>query len=121
MKNRIFLDEMKENFLSILHQKSTKSVEIDDMAIDYRHSLEYKLGKQLSLLEDKVNLLSEAKKNADEIAMKAILFEIRIHAMSLSSFFDAIAEDATLLIKTDGWPDIPENYQLPEHYNYSIK
>lgn len=117
MKNFIFLDEMKENLLSILHQRSTKSVDIGDMAIDYQQSLEDKLVKQLSLLEAKAEFFAEAKKNDDEIAMKAFLFEIRIHAMSLSSFFDAITEDTTLLLRTGEWPEIPENYQPPERYS----
>lgn len=53
---------MKENLLSILHQRSTKKVDIDDMAIDYQQSLEEKLVKQLSLLETKAEFFAEAKK-----------------------------------------------------------
>lgn len=49
--------------------------------------------------------------------MNAFLFEIRIHAMSLSRFFDAITEGATLLLRTGEWPEIPENYQPPERYS----
>lgn len=113
-----FLDEIKKNFPLILSQKLTGPVDIDDMAVDYNASLESQLIKQLTLLQSKTSLFSEACRCNDEVTMKAFLLEIRTHAMSLSSFFDAIAEDATLLIRIDGWPDIPENYQVPEHYNY---
>lgn len=116
-----FLDEIKEKFPLILSRKLINSVDIDDMAIDYNASLEDELNKQLMLLKDKTNLFSEACECGDEIAVKSFLLEMRTHAMSLSGFFDAIAEDATLLIKADGWPDIPEDYQLPDHYNYPNK
>lgn len=36
--------------------------------------------------------------------------------MTLSSFFEAIAEDSEVLLKMNSWPEIPEGYQLPAHY-----
>lgn len=91
------------------------------MAIDYQDSIVVRFDRQLSLLKENTELLTQAKKENDELAMEVALLRIRTHAMSLFGFFDAIAEDATLLTKMDGWPDIPENYQVPEHYNYPNK
>lgn len=116
-----YLDEIKEIFPLILKQKKIQKVDIDDMAIDYRDSIGDRLDRYLSLLKINTVLLSQAKIENDELAMEVALLRIRTNAMSLSGFFDAIAEDATLLIKADDWPDIPENYQLPEHYNDTIK
>lgn len=113
-----FLDEIKNAFPLLLSQKLTRPVDTDDMSVNYNTSLENQLIKQLTFLQSKTNLFSESCRCNDEVTMKACLLEIRTHAMSLSGFFDAIAEDATLLIRADGWPDIPENYQVPEHYNY---
>lgn len=113
-----FLDEIKELFPLILKQKTTQPIVTDDMAIDYQDSIVDSFGRQLFLLKENTELLAQAKKGNDELAMEVALLRIRTHAMSLSGFFDAIAEDATLLIRTDGWPGIPENYQVPEHYNY---
>ena len=116
-----YLDEIKEIFPLIFKNKKIQQVDLDDMAIDYQDSIGDRLDRYLSLLKSNTELLSRAKIENDELAMEVALLRIRTHAMSLSSFFDAIAEDATLLIKADGWPDIPENYQLPEYYNDSIK
>ncbi|MGV3347103.1 hypothetical protein ACGVWS_15760 [Enterobacteriaceae bacterium LUAb1] len=116
-----FLDEIEKNFPLILNGKSTSPADIDEMAVDYSVPLENQLIRQLSLLESKTNLFLEAYKCNDEVTMKAALLEMRTHSMSLSGFFDAIAEDATLLIKTNGWPDIPENYRVPEHYKFLHK
>lgn len=114
-----FLNEIKDLFPLILKQKSAQLVDTDDMAINYKGSIIDRLDRQLFLLKENTELLSQARKENDELAMQAALLRIRSHSMSLSSFFDAIAEDATLLIKADGWPDIPENYQVPRHYNFS--
>ncbi|KER04456.1 hypothetical protein LGZ99_13680 [Photorhabdus temperata] len=121
MTNYSFLDEMKENFLGILNQKSAHSVDIDDLSVDYNVLLESKLVRHLELLQSKAALLAQAKIHNDELAIRAAILEIRIHAMSLSSFFDAIAEDTEVLLRTGKWSEIPEDYKIPDHYNYPSK
>jgi len=118
MINYEFLNEIKGLFPLILKRKASQSIDTDDMAIDYQDSIVDRLDRQLFLLKENTELLAQAKKENDELVMEVALLRIRTHSMSLSGFFDAIAEDVTLLIKADGWPDIPENYQVPEHYNY---
>ncbi|MQL49185.1 hypothetical protein GEA64_14985 [Photorhabdus khanii] len=117
MTNYSFLDEMKENFLGILNQKSAYSVDIDDLSVDYNVLLESKLVRHLELLQSKTVLLAQAKIHNDELAIRAAILEIRIHAMSLSSFFDAITEDVEVLLRTGKWSEIPEDYHIPECYN----
>lgn len=116
-----FLDEIKELFPLILKQKATQPIVTDDMAIDYQDSIVDRLGRQLFLLKENTELLAQAQKGNDELTAEVALLRIRTHAMNLSGFFDAIAEDATLLIKTNSWPDIPDNYQVPEHYKFPHK
>jgi hypothetical protein len=111
-----FLDEMKGNFLEILNRKSPLPIDIDDLAINYSESLESSLARYLTLLRSKTELLAQAQKNDDELAMQSALLRLRTHAMSLSSFFEAIVEDTETVLRTGEWAEIPENYNIPEHY-----
>ncbi|MCE0829019.1 hypothetical protein LVQ78_23845 [Buttiauxella sp. A2-C2_NF] len=117
MTTNSFLDEMKKNFLYILSQKSSTSVDIDDLSINYNDLLDCSLTKYLTLLQSKAELLALAKKNNDEIAMQSALLKLRAHAMSLSSFFDAIGEDVEKILRTGKWAEIPKDYKVPAHYN----
>ncbi|CQJ62516.1 hypothetical protein [Yersinia rohdei] len=111
-----YLDEMKGNFLEILNKKSALPVDTDDLAINYNVSLESSLIKYLALLQSKTELLSQAKRSGDEIAIQSALLRLRSHAMSLSSFFDHIVEDIEVILRTGEWLDIPEDYVIPEPY-----
>ncbi|TCV91000.1 hypothetical protein [Biostraticola tofi] len=117
MKTCLFLDEMKDIFLDILCQKSDLPVNTDDLADNYNRSLEMLLIKQLTLLQSKTALLAKAKNNDDELTMRAAILEMRTHAMSLSSFFDNIAEDTEVILETGTWQEFTEDYKIPEHYN----
>ncbi|PHM55900.1 MULTISPECIES: hypothetical protein [Xenorhabdus] len=112
-----FLDDMKENFISLFDEKSTEPVDYDNLFIDYKESLEQNFERYLQLFKSQVVILSQARKKGDELAMQSALLILRTHAMSLTSFFDAIVEDAESLLRTGEWSKIPEGYKLPECYN----
>ncbi|TCV91092.1 hypothetical protein [Biostraticola tofi] len=119
MNNFLFFDEMKDIFLDLLSHKSDLPIDIDDLSINYNRSLEELLIKQLTLLHLKTKLLALAKNNDDELAMQSALLRLRTHAMSLSSFFDNIVEDTEVILRTGTWPEFPEDYKIPNHYNES--
>ncbi|MBW8130273.1 MULTISPECIES: hypothetical protein [Pseudomonas] len=70
------------------------------------------------MLESDENLLSQAYESDDELAIQAALIFIRSRAMGLSSFFDAIVEDAEKTLLTGSWPKISDDYSFPKKYNY---
>lgn len=118
MKQDALLDDMKQNFISLFNEKSTESVDYDDLCIDYKDLLDIRLEKYLGLLKSQIVILSQARKKSDELAIQSALLILRTHAMSLTSFFDAITEDAESLLRIGEWPDIPEDYKIPECYQY---
>ncbi|WP_225084879.1 hypothetical protein [Pectobacterium colocasium] len=121
MINDLFFEIMKNNFISVLKKKSTSAIEMDDLSIDYNGQLNEQFLKQLTLLKVHTDLLNKASAENDELAMQSALLKLRSHAMTLSSFFESIAEDSEMLLKIDSWPAIPEGYQLPDHYDLSVK
>ena len=109
----LFLNNIGNNFISILEKKNP-SVDKDNLSINYRRTLKELFDKHLELLHKQEKLLSLAKSEGDEILMQSALLRLRSHAMSLSSFFDAIADDAEFIIRLEGWPEIPEGYKQPD-------
>lgn len=78
-----FLDEMKSDFLEIIGKKSSIAVDVDDLSIDYRASLENLLLKYMALCQSRAALLSGAKSVNDELAMQSVLLRLRSYAMGL--------------------------------------
>jgi len=64
-------------------------------------------------LDGTVNSVKTAK-----AAVQAALVYLRVYSMRLSVFFENIKDDTDLLLKNIDWSDIPDNYQVPEHYNF---
>ncbi|CAI1023370.1 Uncharacterised protein [Serratia liquefaciens] len=121
MIKEINFDELKDIYLHLSKVMSKKPIDQGDLLIDYNDKQDASFVRGLELLRDAKELLKQAKLNDDKIAMQAALVYIRVYAMGLSSFFDAFKEDADALLRSSEWPDIPEDYQVPEHYNYPHK
>lgn len=107
--NTLFLNNMKDDFINILEERFESSVDKKNLSIDYEADLDEQMAKYIRLLREQERLLSLAKSNGNELEMLAALLRLRTHAMSLSSFFDAIVEDAEVILRLDTWPAIPEN------------
>lgn len=121
MTKEISFDELKDIYLHLSKVMSEEPIDQGDLLIDYNDQQDASFIRGLELLKNAKELLKQAKLNDDKIAMQAALVYIRVYAMGLSSFFDAFKEDADTLLRSSKWPDIPENYKIPEHYNYPNK
>ncbi|WP_213993643.1 hypothetical protein [Sodalis sp. dw_96] len=119
MKKDIILNNLKINYIQILNEFYLNGDK--DLSIDTNLDLDRELEKQISCLQDAVVLLGKTRDAEDEIATQAALVFIRVYAMRLSNFFEDIKDDADLLNSIPGWPEIPENYKIPEHYNFPHK
>lgn len=83
--------------------------------------LEDTFKSNMSILEDSVKFLSQAREANDDITTQVALVRISIRAMRISNFFLDFNDDADMLLRATDWPDIPENYKVPEHYHYPHK
>ncbi|RPH22321.1 hypothetical protein EHN07_16945 [Buttiauxella warmboldiae] len=95
----------------------------DEWSIDYHLDLDKELRDELAKLQIELDLLTNALKEKDLVTAKYALVMARLFSLNLSNFFLNIFED----IEKVGWseeiklPAIPEDYQIPEHYNYPKK
>lgn len=105
------LDDLRGLFVLISKAK-LGGFDGEKLSVDYSRDLNEAFNKYAGLLCKAIEMLESGKE--DDLVAQSALMVIRTHAMSLSSFFDAIAEDAEFFLRSGGWGGIPENYVLPE-------
>ncbi len=105
----------------IFSKENKQKIKSENLRMDVSDDIDNILNIYLDLIRQKFNILPLAKEQNDEFAMRSALLEICAHAMSLSSFFDAIRDDTEQLALLENWPDFPEDYKLPDHYKYPLK
>ena len=121
MIKEINFDELKDIYLQLSKVMTKETIDEGDLLIDYKAQQCASFYRGLELLGNAKKFLEQAKLNDDKAAIQAALVYIRVYSMNLSSFFDSFKEDADTLLKASDWPDIPEGYKIPAHYNYPIK
>ena len=117
----INFDELKGSYLKLFKVIPNQPIKEDNLLIDYSAQQCASFHRGLELLGNAKAFLEEAILNDDKVAMQVALVYIRVHSMNLSSFFDAFKEDADVLLNSPGWPDIPEDYEIPSYYSYPVK
>ena len=121
MSNDISFNDLKNAFLSLSEVIAKSPIDLGDLLIDYTDDLDALYERNFQCFKDAKDLLNKAKANDDKVATQAALVYIRVYAMGLSSFFETFKDDADSFLKESIWPDIPEDYQVPEHYNFQHK
>lgn len=95
----------------------------DDWSVDYKLDLDKELSNELNNLHIELDLLTNALYEKDLVTVKCALVMARLYSLNLSNLFLNIFED----IEKIGWseefklPNVPDDYQIPEHYNYPKK
>ncbi|WP_241645608.1 hypothetical protein [Rosenbergiella metrosideri] len=113
-KSQIF-NEIKDIYLRVMPAAISGS---EDLMVDYDIDLDKLFLSDTEKLFAATEFLDKAKKSDDKAAVQAALVYIRVYSMRLSVFFENIKDDTDLLLKNIDWSDIPEDYQVPEHYNF---
>ncbi|MQL49183.1 hypothetical protein GEA64_14975 [Photorhabdus khanii] len=121
MIKEIFFNELKVRYLQLSEQIAKSPINQDDLLIDYKDNLNDLFIRDLRLLKDAKDLLKKAQLVDDKVTIQAALVYIRVYSMRLSGFFEDFKDDADMFLKSSEWPDIPEDYQVPTHYNYPHK
>ncbi|MBF7995934.1 hypothetical protein [Rahnella laticis] len=65
-----------------------------------------------------VELLDRTICENDPLAIQCALTRVRIASLNLSNLYQDIIDDVVLINKQDSWPAIPDDYKMPEIYNY---
>ncbi|CRY56856.1 MULTISPECIES: DUF6853 family protein [Yersinia] len=97
------------------------NVQEDELSIDYSLDLDEELHSELEKLTQISLVLRKALDEKDMVTVQATLVMSRIYSMNLRNFFNDIYDDIEIIGWTDryNWPEIPEGYRIPEHYNNS--
>lgn len=104
------INEVRKLFAEIVQEKLPE-VELEALKVSYHEDLSLLLAKGMEQLAKNIRRL--ASSGGDALATQSALIHLRAHAMSLSGFFDNIAEDAEYLLLEPEWPDIPEDHIAP--------
>ncbi|WP_420993163.1 hypothetical protein ACKI2N_023550 [Cupriavidus sp. 30B13] len=91
--------------------------------INWKRNLDDWFEMKMQRICDAIELYEAATKQGDLLAARAGLQDVRLATHDLMNFFDDIREDL-IKISSDsrfGWPDFPDDYKIPEVYNYSKK
>ncbi len=115
IKDTLF-GEMASNYNAIINE--LVSFKKEDLSLDYQVDFDEKFHNNMIRLQNAIKLLKKARIAKDEMAVRAALVYIKIFTMGLADFFDYMKDDTLLLSKALRSSDMPDNYQVPEHYNF---
>ncbi|OLU13289.1 hypothetical protein BVH01_23390 [Pseudomonas sp. PA1(2017)] len=96
------LEDLKRLFKEIAKAKMG-NFDCRELSIDYECDLNEAFNRYAGLLCQSIKMLDAG--GADDSVIQLALMTLRTHAMSLSSFFDAIADDAEFLITAENGTD----------------
>ncbi|WP_241597598.1 hypothetical protein [Rosenbergiella epipactidis] len=117
MKKATFFNDIKDSYVQMMASLPF-DVE-DELLIDEKSDIDGVFHHYLHKLNASIMLLKNAKSADDELTVQSALVYIRVYSMRLSGFFEDIKDDTDILLKKSVWfDDVPEDYQIPEHYNY---
>ncbi len=99
------LEELKKAFLSILDTRKKEVKDFNNLRINYIDNLDLILQEKQDAMSKMIEILKRGKIYKNESIMLNALIRIRLDAKDLSGFYEAIANDAEVLMALDGWPE----------------
>ncbi|XBS68900.1 hypothetical protein ABK905_20415 [Acerihabitans sp. KWT182] len=115
IENKVF-GEMVIDYKAIVDELA--SINIEELYLDYKVDFDEKFQNNMIRLQNAIILLKKARIAKDDLAVRAALTCINIFTMEIANFFDYLKEDTLRLSNALYTCDMPENYQVPEHYNF---
>ncbi|CAM7957863.1 MULTISPECIES: hypothetical protein [Enterobacteriaceae] len=115
------LDKFKDAYLELLKHEAGDELDEDDLYLAEDYSIVESFQKDIKNLNLTIELFFTAKENKDELTMQAALLRISTFLSGISGIFEQTREDIDRYVKIPHIADFPENYKIPEHYNYPIK
>jgi hypothetical protein len=123
MNVEIDFEKLKQTIL-LAAQKQGLSEEyvIKNWHINYKINQNEEFIGILSNFQKEIKLLNQAITNNDLLTSIRAIVRAKVYSQLLADFFEKINDDIFQLgwgdeLK-DKWPDIPEGYKVPAHYDY---
>ena len=90
--------------------------------IDYKINQNEEFKEIVSSLYENIKLINQAIEHKDMLTAIVAIVRSKVYSHTLMNFFENINDDIVQLgwgeeLK-DKWPAIPEDYKVPEHYDY---
>lgn len=105
------LNKLKYSLLNVVvDQKIQSNINIESEVVE---NYEDYVADFLNATE----LLEKTIKAKDKIAIRCALTRVRMASLNMSNLYQDIVDDVIMINQQDTWPEIPEGYKLPEHYN----
>ncbi len=114
-ENTVF-GEMVLDYKAIVDELASFTME--ELFLDYKVDFDEKFQNNMIRLQNAIILLKKARIAKDDLAVRAALMYIKIFTMALANFFDYMKDDTLRLSNALYTCDMPDNYQVPEHYNF---
>lgn len=99
------LEELKKAFISTLGMREKVVKDFNDLRINYKDNLDLLLQEKHDALRKMIEILKRGKIYKNESIILNSLIRIRLAAKDLSGFYEAIANDAEVLMALEGWPE----------------
>ncbi|TDB60357.1 hypothetical protein [Photorhabdus khanii] len=87
---------------------------------NYKNDWDMRFAEDVALLNREISLLKQALEKDDKVTQIAALVVARGIALGIMNQFENLFEDIEKMAWSDDfkWPKIPEDYKIPDHYNY---
>ncbi len=123
MKIDIEFEKLKNTFL-LTAEKCGLSVDSlqENWSINYKIDLDNKFNLNLQKLNEEIKLLNQAIIKGDKLTAINAIVMAKVYSHNLMNFFENINDDIVQVgwgdeLK-DKWPAIPEDYKVPDCYDY---
>jgi len=115
------LDNFSEEYLVLIKKLAKDNFQDEDFYLAEDYSLVDSIKKDIKNINISIELFLNAKNNNDELAMRAALLRIRSFMMGVYGVFYQTVEDIDRFFELSKEITFPEEYKIPEHYNYPLK
>ncbi|WP_380181039.1 hypothetical protein [Kalamiella sp. sgz302252] len=115
------LDKFKNAYLELLDKKMELDINKEELYLEVDYSIVDSIQHDINNLNLTINLFLDAKRNNDELAIQAALLRMSTFLSSVSGVLEQTRGDIDRFVFAPDVAEFPENYKIPEHYNYFIK
>lgn len=115
------IDLFKDGFLDVLKSDCQCSIDMDDLYFEKNYSIKGSLEMAHKNLILAIDFFKEAKDIGNLLDVSAALISVRVHMSHIDGVFDMSIKDMDLYVVDSVGCMLPENYQIPKHYNYPLE
>ena len=120
MKNTQFeFNEIKRFIIEQAEKNGVSASRLnEEWSLDYSVDFNGKFEREIFFLSECMKLIELAKAKNDLLATKAAILIAGVRVGMLASFFESMDSDLSRVLREFEWPEFPENYRIPDFYNY---